>query len=154
LPIVYSARDYGFYSRSGNVGSRSGHAVGWAMASAYSEDDKIALDYIGEETTAEGDFHEALTFAFVYHQLSPRPWRTRPMRGNDVSVKLGPWDQEMVHIFRRGSSATHSQPGLQRSSHNYGKDAGIVSQETAATVWPSRAVRIFKNRIDPSAKKY
>ncbi|KQX19141.1 MULTISPECIES: thiamine pyrophosphate-dependent enzyme [unclassified Sphingomonas] len=66
LPILYSARDYGFYSLSGNVGSRFGHAVGWAMASAYKQDDKIALAYIGEGTTAEGDFHEALTFASVY----------------------------------------------------------------------------------------
>jgi len=67
LPILYSARDYGFYTLSGNVGSRFGHAVGWAMASAYKNDDKIALAYIGEGTTAEGDFHEALTFASVYH---------------------------------------------------------------------------------------
>lgn len=67
LPILYSARNYGFYSLSGNVGSRFGHAVGWAMASAYMEDDKIALAYIGDGTTAEGDFHEALTFAAVFH---------------------------------------------------------------------------------------
>ncbi len=66
LPILMSAREYGFYSLSGNVGSRFGHAVGWAMASAYKNDDKIALAYIGEGTTAEGDFHEALTFASVY----------------------------------------------------------------------------------------
>jgi 2-oxoisovalerate dehydrogenase E1 component alpha subunit len=66
LPILYSARDFGFYSLSGNVGSRFGHAVGWAMASAFSGDDKIAIGYIGEGTTAEGDFHEALTFASVY----------------------------------------------------------------------------------------
>ncbi|WP_242127361.1 thiamine pyrophosphate-dependent enzyme [Sphingobium sp. Sx8-8] len=66
LPILYSAREYGFYSLSGNVGSRFGHAVGWAMASAYRGDRGIALGYIGEGTTAEGDFHEALTFASVY----------------------------------------------------------------------------------------
>lgn len=66
LPVLYSARAYGFYSLSGNVGSRIGHAVGWAMASAYKNDSKIALGYIGEGTTAEGDFHEALTFASVY----------------------------------------------------------------------------------------
>lgn len=66
LPILYSARDYGFYSLSGNVGSRFGHAVGWAMASAYKGDDKISMGVIGEGTTAEGDFHEALTFASVY----------------------------------------------------------------------------------------
>jgi 2-oxoisovalerate dehydrogenase E1 component alpha subunit len=67
LPILYSARDYGFYSLSGNLGSRFGHAVGWAMASAYRNDDSLALAYIGEGSTAEGDFHEALTFASVYH---------------------------------------------------------------------------------------
>lgn len=67
LPTLYSAREYGFYSLSGNVGSRFGHAVGWAMASAYKGDHKIALGYIGEGTTAEGAFHEALTFASVYH---------------------------------------------------------------------------------------
>jgi 2-oxoisovalerate dehydrogenase E1 component alpha subunit len=66
LPILYSARQYGFYSLSGNVGSRFGAAVGWAMASAFKGDDKIAIGYIGEGTTAEGDFHEALTFASVY----------------------------------------------------------------------------------------
>ena len=66
LPILYSAREYGFYSLSGNVGSRFGHAVGWAMASAYKRDHKIAISYIGEGTTAEGDFHEAMTFASVY----------------------------------------------------------------------------------------
>ncbi|SBV32562.1 thiamine pyrophosphate-dependent enzyme [Sphingopyxis panaciterrulae] len=66
LPILYSARDYGFYSLSGNVGSRFGHAVGWAMASAYRRGKAIALGMIGEGTTAEGDFHEALTFAAVY----------------------------------------------------------------------------------------
>ena len=66
LPVLYSARDYGFYSLSGNLGSRFGHAVGWAMASAYKNDDKIALGFVGEGTTAEGDFHEALSFAGVY----------------------------------------------------------------------------------------
>lgn len=66
LPVLYSARDYGFYSISGNLGSRLGHAVGWAMASAYKGDHRIALGYIGEGSTAEGAFHEALTFASVY----------------------------------------------------------------------------------------
>ena len=66
LPILYSARDYGFYSVSGNLGSRFGAAVGWAMGSAYKGDDKIALGMVGDGTTAEGDFHEALTFAGVY----------------------------------------------------------------------------------------
>jgi 2-oxoisovalerate dehydrogenase E1 component alpha subunit len=67
LPLLYSARAYGFYTLAGNVGSRFGHAVGWAMASAYSHDDKIAMAFVGDGTTAEGSFHEALVFAAVYH---------------------------------------------------------------------------------------
>ena len=67
LPVLYSAREDGFYSLSGNLGSRYGHAVGWAMASAYKEDSRIAVAQVGDGTTAEGDFHEALTFASVYH---------------------------------------------------------------------------------------
>lgn len=66
LPVLYSAREYGFYSLAGNLGSRFGHAVGWAMAAAYKQTDSIAIGFIGEGTTAEGDFHEALTFASVY----------------------------------------------------------------------------------------
>lgn len=67
MPVLYSARDYGFYSIAGNVGSRFGHAVGWAMASAYKHDDKIAIAFVGDGTTAEGNFHEAMIFAAVYH---------------------------------------------------------------------------------------
>lgn len=66
LPVLMSARAYGFYSLSGNLGSRYGHAVGWAMASAYRHDDGIAIAHVGEGTTAEGNFHEALTFASTY----------------------------------------------------------------------------------------
>ena len=66
LPVLYSARDYGFYSLSGNVGTRFGHSVGWAMAKAYRGSDDIAIGFIGDGTTAEGTFHEALTFASVY----------------------------------------------------------------------------------------
>ncbi len=67
LPIMYSARDFGFYSISGNLGTQFGHAVGWAMASAYKHDNKIAIGYVGDGATAEGDFHSAMTFAAVYH---------------------------------------------------------------------------------------
>jgi 2-oxoisovalerate dehydrogenase E1 component alpha subunit len=66
LPILYSCREASYYSMSGNVGSRFPHAVGWAMASAYSGDSRIASAWIGDGTTAEGDFHYALTFASVY----------------------------------------------------------------------------------------
>ena len=63
LPIMYSSREYGFFSISGNLATQFSQAVGWAMASAYKNDDRIAAAWIGEGSTAEGDFHHALTFA-------------------------------------------------------------------------------------------
>ena len=66
LPIMYSSREYGFFTISGNLGTQLPQAVGWAMASAYSGDDRIASARIGDGATAEGDFHQALTFASVY----------------------------------------------------------------------------------------
>jgi 2-oxoisovalerate dehydrogenase E1 component alpha subunit len=66
LPIMYSSRDYGFFSISGNLTTQVPQAVGWAMASAYSEDTRIAAAWTGEGATAEGDFHHAMTFATVY----------------------------------------------------------------------------------------
>ena len=66
LPIMYSEPDYGFFSISGNLGTQYPQAVGWAMASAYSADTRIAAAWVGDGSTAEGDFHYALTFATVY----------------------------------------------------------------------------------------
>jgi 2-oxoisovalerate dehydrogenase E1 component alpha subunit len=66
LPIMYSSKAYGYFTISGNLGTQYPQAVGWAMASAYKGDDKIAAAWIGDGATAEGDFHNALTFAAVY----------------------------------------------------------------------------------------
>jgi 2-oxoisovalerate dehydrogenase E1 component alpha subunit len=66
LPVMYSARKLGFFSISGNLGTQFIQAVGWAMASAIKGDSKIASGWIGDGSTAEGDFHYALTFAAVY----------------------------------------------------------------------------------------
>jgi 2-oxoisovalerate dehydrogenase E1 component alpha subunit len=66
MPVFYSSREHGFFSISGNVGTQFSQAVGWAMASAYRGDDKIATAWIGEGSSAEGDFHYALTLASVY----------------------------------------------------------------------------------------
>ncbi|MBY0521721.1 MAG: 3-methyl-2-oxobutanoate dehydrogenase (2-methylpropanoyl-transferring) subunit alpha [Sphingomonas sp.] len=66
LPIMYSAKDCGFFSISGNLATQYPQAVGWAMASAARGDTRIAATWCGEGSTAEGDFHSACTFASVY----------------------------------------------------------------------------------------
>jgi 2-oxoisovalerate dehydrogenase E1 component alpha subunit len=66
LPIMYSVKDAGFFSISGNLTTQYPQAVGWAMASAAKGDTRIAATWCGEGSTAEGDFHSACTFASVY----------------------------------------------------------------------------------------
>ncbi|MBI3283518.1 MAG: 3-methyl-2-oxobutanoate dehydrogenase (2-methylpropanoyl-transferring) subunit alpha [Burkholderiales bacterium] len=66
LPVMYSIREAGFFSISGNLATQYIQAVGWAMASAIKGDSKIASAWIGDGATAEADFDTALTFAHVY----------------------------------------------------------------------------------------
>jgi 2-oxoisovalerate dehydrogenase E1 component alpha subunit len=66
LPVMYSDRAHGFFSISGNLATQFPQAVGWAMASAIKGDSRIAAGWIGDGSTAEGDFHAACTFAGVY----------------------------------------------------------------------------------------
>ena len=66
LPVMYSYKRAGFFSISGNLATQFVQAVGWAMASAIRSDTKIASGWIGDGSTAEADFHNALTFAHVY----------------------------------------------------------------------------------------
>jgi 2-oxoisovalerate dehydrogenase E1 component alpha subunit len=66
MPVMYSAKEAGFFSISGNLGTQFVQSVGWAMAAAISGDTCIASGVVGEGTTAEADFHYALTFATTY----------------------------------------------------------------------------------------
>src|SRR5947209_3922891 len=67
LPIMYSDREHGFFSISGNLATQFPQAVGWAMAAAIKGDSRIAMGWVGDGATAEGDFHSAMTFAAVYN---------------------------------------------------------------------------------------
>jgi 2-oxoisovalerate dehydrogenase E1 component alpha subunit len=67
LPIMYSDKAHGFFSISGNLGTQFPQAVGWAMGAAIKGDSRIAMGWIGDGATAEGDFHSAMTFAAVYN---------------------------------------------------------------------------------------
>ena len=66
MPVMYTWRDGNFFSISGNLGTQFPQAVGWGMGAAYKDHDDIAAAWIGEGSTAEGDFHYALIFASVY----------------------------------------------------------------------------------------
>lgn len=66
MPIMYHNVKGNLFSVSGNLATQYPHAVGWAMASAIKGEDHISAAWVGDGSTAEADFHYALTFAAVY----------------------------------------------------------------------------------------
>lgn len=66
MPVMYHNKKGKLFSISGNLATQYPHAVGWAMASAIKGEDHIAASWVGDGSTAEADFHYALTFAAVY----------------------------------------------------------------------------------------
>ena len=66
MPIMYHWGGGNIFSISGNLATQYPQAVGWAMAAAIKGEDRIAASWIGEGSSAEADFHYAMTFAAVY----------------------------------------------------------------------------------------
>ena len=99
LPIMYSAKAFGFFSISGNLATQYIQAVGWAMASAIKGDTRIAAAWIGDGATAEPDFHAALVFASTYRA---------PVVLNVVNNQ---WAISTFQGIARGSSATFAARG-------------------------------------------
>lgn len=100
LPVMYSSREHGFFTISGNLSTQYVQAVGWAMASAIKNDTKIAAAWIGDGSTAESDFHSALVFASTYKA---------PVILNIVNNQ---WAISTFQGIARGGSGTFAARGL------------------------------------------
>src|SRR5689334_1559976 len=100
LPIMYSSKEHGFFTISGNLATQYVQAVGWAMASAIKNDSRIAAAWIGDGSTAESDFHSALVFASTYKA---------PVILNIVNNQ---WAISTFQGIARGGSGTFAARGL------------------------------------------
>ena len=100
MPVLYSSKEHGFFSISGNLATQYIQAVGWAMASAIKNDTKIAAAWIGDGSTAESDFHAALVFASTYKA---------PVVLNIVNNQ---WAISTFQGIARGGSGTFAARGL------------------------------------------
>ncbi|MEE2692040.1 MAG: 3-methyl-2-oxobutanoate dehydrogenase (2-methylpropanoyl-transferring) subunit alpha [Pseudomonadota bacterium] len=100
LPVMYSSKEHGFFTISGNLATQFVQAVGWAMASAIKGDSKIAAGWIGDGSTAESDFHSALVFASTFRA---------PVVLNVVNNQ---WAISTFQGIARGRAATFAARGL------------------------------------------
>ena len=66
MPVHYSWKEGHFISISSPVGTQFSQAVGVAMASAYKGEDQACITWLGDGTSAQGDYHYALNFASTF----------------------------------------------------------------------------------------
>ncbi len=149
------------------VGGHMIHAVGLAWAESLKGTDRVALTSFGDGATSEGDFHEAMNFAAVYHTPTvflcqnngfaisyPRAEQTRSesiamkadgygMRGvqidgNDVAAVLMTV-REAVEAARRGEGPTLIEAVTYRlGPHTTADDPNRYRDEDEATEWKDR----------------
>jgi 2-oxoisovalerate dehydrogenase E1 component alpha subunit len=139
LPVLYSARDYGFFSVSGNLATQFIQAVGWAMASAIRGDTRIAAGWIGDGSTAESDFHAALAFASTYRA---------PVVLNIVNNQ---WAISTFQGIARGGSGTFAARGLGFGIPALRVDGNDYLAVHAVAKW---AVEHARRNIGPTLVEY
>ena len=129
LPVLYSSKSHGFFTVSGNLGTQFSQAVGWAMGSAYKGDSRLAYGYIGDGSTAEGDFHQALLFASVYRA---------PVILNIVNNQ---WAISAFQGIAGGDQATFASRGLGYGLPSLRVDGNDFLAVYAATEWAAERAR-------------
>ncbi len=135
LPIMYSSKQHGFFSISGNLATQFVQAVGWAMASAIKGDDKIAAGWIGDGSTAESDFHSAMVFASTYKA---------PVVLNIVNNQ---WAISTYQGIARGGSGTFAARGLGFGIPSLRVDGNDYLAVHAASTW---AVERARRNLGPT----
>ena len=67
MPAHWNDKELRVVSQSSTVGTQIPIAAGLAWASKLKGEDAVAVAYIGEGSTSQGDFHEGLNFAAVHN---------------------------------------------------------------------------------------
>ncbi|HXI86744.1 MAG TPA: 3-methyl-2-oxobutanoate dehydrogenase (2-methylpropanoyl-transferring) subunit alpha [Parvularculaceae bacterium] len=129
LPVMYSSKEFGFFSISGNLATQFPQAVGWAMASAIKRDDKIAVGWIGDGSTAESDFYSALVFASTYRA---------PVVLNIVNNQ---WAISTFQGIARGAAPTFASRGLGFAMPSLLVDGNDYLAVYAVAKWASERAR-------------
>ncbi len=129
LPIMYSSREHSFFTISGNLATQYPQAVGWAMASAIKGDSRIATSWIGEGSSAEGDFHAAMTFAAVFNA---------PVILNVVNNQ---WAISSFSGFAGADRATFAARGVGYGIASLRVDGNDALAVYAATRWAANRAR-------------
>ena len=129
LPVHYASREHNWFSISGNLCTQFPQAVGWAMASAARGEKQVTTSWIGEGSSAEGDFHSGLTLASVY-----KP----PVIFNVVNNQ---WAISMFQGLSGGERVTFASKAIGYGMPGLRVDGNDFMAVWAATQWAAERAR-------------
>jgi 2-oxoisovalerate dehydrogenase E1 component alpha subunit len=129
LPVHYTWAEGNFFTISGNLGTQFPQAVGYAMACAYKGEDRLAASWIGDGTTAEGDFHGALTLASTYRAPAI------------LNVVNNQWAISSYQGIALGDAPTFASKGLGYGVASIRVDGNDFLAVYAATQWAAERAR-------------
>jgi 2-oxoisovalerate dehydrogenase E1 component alpha subunit len=129
LPVHYTWAEGNFFSISGNLATQFPQAVGYAMACRYKGEDQIVASWIGDGSTAEGDFHGAMVLASTYKA---------PVILNIVNNQ---WAISTFQGMANGEAQTFAQKGLGYGMASLRIDGNDFLAVYAATQWAAKRAR-------------
>ena len=165
MPVHYSWRAGNVVSISSPVGTQFPQAVGAAMAFAYRGERNVVGVWVGDGTSAQGDFHHGLNFASVYRppcvlHVVDNQWAISTHRdlatggqsfaaradayglpglrvdGNDFLAVHGA-EQWAIERARRGGGPTLVELVTYRcDAHSTSDDPSQYRPTTESTCWP------------------
>ncbi|WP_019962255.1 thiamine pyrophosphate-dependent enzyme [Woodsholea maritima] len=129
LPVHYAWKEGNFFTISGNLGTQFPQAVGWAMGAAMKGEDQVTASWIGDGTTAEGDFHNGLMLASTYRA---------PVIFNVVNNQ---WAISMYQGISKGEAPTFAAKGLGYGLASLRVDGNDFLAVHGATQWAAERAR-------------
>ena len=131
------------------------HAVGLAWAERYKGTDRIALSFMGEGASSEGDFHEACNLAGV--------WKAGVVfyaQNNNWSISL-PWSKQSASATLAEKAFAYGFPGVRVDgndifavyaavTHGRGAGARPAGAHVLSKVSPTDWARTRPRTIPPS----
>lgn len=178
MPCHYGHRDVKYVTLSSCIANQLPHAVGIALAARLRGDKAIAVGYMGDGATSEGDFHTSLEFAAqlrsptlffcqnnqwaistgIGQQMRAKSLAAKAhgygmpgyrVDGNDVLAVYAVTKAAVQHIRQTGSPAFVEALTYRVGAHSTSDDPSRYRDESITEAWKSRdPLRRLRRALD------
>jgi len=155
MPGHYGSREHNLVSVSSPVATQLLHAVGIALAAKVRGTDQVAMTFMGEGSSNQGDVHEGLNFAAI-HKL---PF-VFVVENNGYAISV-PWARELAVEDVASRAAGYGIPGVVVDGTDalccYGTATDAVDRASSGggpTLIEAKVTRLTGHSSDDQQTKY